>query len=119
MHLIVDDNEFNRLIMKLSLNKLSIDVDEVSSGKELINLIKQHKIYDIIWLDIIMPNIDGIECIKLLRNKYNYTGPVIGVSGLIDNDTIEECINNGMNEVLKKPFDEQIINDIVNTYVPK
>ena len=107
-HLICDDVKTNRLILKKYLNMVGCEVDEADDGIEALIKVKNN-FYDIIWMDIKMPKMDGHCCTEILRNKMNYQGIIIGLTGYNDDLTIKKCICIGMNDVVAKPFDKNII----------
>lgn len=112
-YLVVDDCSINRMVIKILLKKNDCEVEEVCNGNSVIDLIKKGKSYDIIWIDLQMPDLDGIECTKLLREEYNYTGYIIGISAFADDETRENCIKSGMNNMIPKPINEHQINKII------
>jgi CheY-like chemotaxis protein len=112
-HLIIDDAQYNRLILSKYLSKFNIISDEASNGGEIMG--KNVDIYDIIWMDIRMPIMDGFECTIKLREN-NYKGIIIGVTGDVSPETIKRCYDIGMNYVILKPI---IFQDFVNLYYIK
>src|SRR5579885_3556405 len=107
--MICDDAYLNRLVLKKVLESFDCKVDEAENGFELIEKIKNNGEYDIVWLDIKMPKMDGIECTRYLRNELNYSGIIIGLTGCVDEITINSCYKEGVTHVLSKPFDRKII----------
>lgn len=117
--LIVDNNELNRLIIKTLLERNNIVVDDVSNAEETFNLVKEDiEKYNIIWIDVNLPKIDGIECTKQLITKFNYTGQIIGIISHVDPDIIEECKKAGMSEVIPKPVTSDILKKLIKVSNP-
>lgn len=108
-HLICDDAYTNRLVLKKYLVMFGYEVDEAENGEDAINKIKENGKYNIIWMDIKMPKMDGFECTRQLRTTMNYNGVIIGLTGYVDDITMKKCLELGMNRVIKKPFDKEII----------
>lgn len=108
-HLICDDESINRLVLKKYLTYYGCDSDEACDGLEAIEKVKNNGQYNVIWMDIKMPKMNGLECTKYLRNKMNYIGPIIGLTGYVDEYSINQCHHVGMNTVLSKPFDCNVI----------
>lgn len=108
-HLICDDISTNRMILGRYLNRFDCDYDEATNGYEVIELIKKGNHYDIIWIDVKMPKMDGIACTKILRNKFNYKGYIIGLTGFADKETVKDCYDSGMDYVKIKPLNKEII----------
>jgi len=114
--LVVDDCYINRIIIKTLLERNNYQVDEAADGKKVLDLIENGKCYDIIWLDIQMPIVDGIECAKRLRNILNYSGKIIGVTSYADKKSYESCISAGMDDVIAKPITEENIIEVAKKY---
>lgn len=117
--LLADDCAINRFVIKIILEKYKYDIVEASNGQEVLNFIENGNIFDIILMDIQMPIIDGIECTKILRNKLNYEGIIIGVTAHIDNETYDKCIEHGINEILAKPVTNDRIYYVTQKYLNK
>jgi len=116
-HLIVDDNELNRIIIKILLEKNNFIVDELDNGADVIEIVEKDSLkYKIIWLDVNMPGMDGVQCAKTLRTKLKYKGTIIGITGCVDYDLIKECTNVGMDYVIPKPITEKQLIECVNRY---
>lgn len=109
--LIVDDCPTNRKIIQILLHQNDKDliIDEVADGVEVIKLMEEKKQYDLIFIDVQMPIMDGIECTKELREKYNYKNSIIGITSYADNESITNCLNSGMTDVMTKPITREII----------
>lgn len=114
-HLICDDAYTNRLVLKKYLIQFGCVIDEAENGIDALEKVKTNGEYNIIWMDIKMPKMDGHDCTNVLRHEMNYTGIIIGLTGYVDNNSIKKCLSLGMNYVVAKPFDPKII----HTYVEK
>jgi len=111
-HLIVDDSESNRFIMSKYLEKLNINYDIASNGLEALEKISQNK-YQIIWIDLKMPILNGLETTKILREFMNYNGTIIGVTGFSDPETTQICKKIGFDKVIGKPITIDLIRDLL------
>ncbi len=125
--LIVDDSDANRVVIKRYLTLFDRKVDEASNGYDAIKKIKintnpdtintnQLNNYDIIWMDIQMPRMNGIKCTEYLRNELKYTGIIIGLTGHVDGNTIKECEKAGMNAILPKPIEKNVLMTYIEKY---
>lgn len=112
-HLICDDAYTNRYVLKKYLLQFGCNIDEAENGIDALEKIKTNGEYNVIWMDIKMPKMDGHECTQILRQGMNYTGTIIGLTGYVDDNSIKKCLSLGMNYVVAKPFDSKII----QTYV--
>ena len=117
--LICDDSIGNRIILRNYFNKLRIEVDEADDGEIALQKVVQNGEYQLIWMDVRMPYIDGITCVNELRNNMDYKGPIIGLSGYINEISIEKCLQVGMNEIIQKPIDKYTLQKYCNKYIGK
>jgi PAS domain S-box-containing protein len=106
--LLVEDNELNRMVAQNSLQYFNCKVDEAENGLEAIEILKT-KEFDIILMDIQMPEMDGIEATKFIRNKLNIKTPIIALTANAFKTEIEKCRKAGMDDYVTKPFDETIL----------
>jgi CheY-like chemotaxis protein len=116
IHLICDDSESNRMVLSKYLTREKYLIDEASNGNDAIEKIKKNGTYSIIWMDIMMPRMNGFDCTEILRKQYNYSGVIIGLTGLIDQDSVDECLKRGMNHVIGKPIDKTILYHYAEKY---
>jgi len=103
--LIVDDEEFNRLLFKSILKKYQVEVFEAENGETAINLIKNH-LFNLIIMDIRMPEKNGIETTKEIR-IFNQKLPILASTAEISEENIVKCVSAGMNGLVFKPFTEK------------
>ena len=103
--LFVDDNEVNRLVAKKMLKILGFDTDLVTNGKEALQALEVFD-YDLVFMDIQMPEMDGIEATECIRKKEKAKKqtPIIGVTAAYLQDNIEKFLKSGMNDVISKPL---------------
>lgn len=103
--LIVDDEDFNRLLLKSILSKYKVIITEASDGNKSVLLTSDHS-YDFIIMDIQMPDKNGIEaCIEIRKN--NKQVPIFASSAGINEEKISEYLNVGFSGFVHKPFTEQ------------
>lgn len=115
--LIVDDNALNIKVAKISLKKLNFETESVSSGEECIDLIKSGNKYDLILMDIMMPNMGGEECFKLLKEIPEFRTPVIALTADAVSGSKEKYIEQGFNSYIAKPFSpDEIKAELINIF---
>lgn len=117
--LAVDDNQINLFVLKGFLKHTGIDFDYVQSGKECLEKISQ-KDYDLIFLDHLMPEMDGIETLKHIRalgSKYK-TLPIVALTANVISDAKERYLNAGFSDFMEKPFVASDLKRILLTYLP-
>ena len=106
--LVVDDEEYNRLVLRLILKKWNIKFSEAENGEEALEKIKNDH-FDVVLMDIRMPVLDGITATKKIRQDPDISPDlkVIALSATNAKEDVEECFSAGMNSFLLKPFNEK------------
>ena len=118
--LIVDDNLSNINVVKRFLGNYNFQVDFITSGKECIDKIKAEEKYDIIFLDHVMPDIDGIEILKALRNLNGYVlPPIIALTANALVGMKEMYLSYGFDDYLAKPINTHELDRIINKFFKK
>lgn len=120
--LIVDDNATNRLTIKLYLEEYAeakglkaFKIDEAEDGLIALKLC-QKNFYNIIFMDIMMPNMDGIESTQRIK-EMNDLVMIIAISGLEDGDKKSVMLNIGAEDYISKPINGDIFMSRINNYV--
>jgi CheY-like chemotaxis protein len=118
--LLAEDNLINQLVAEQILVKWGVEVDKVATGTELIQFLKD-KDYDLVLLDLQMPDMDGFEAIEIIRNggtgAKNSKIPVIAVSADAYEETMIKARESGMDDYLNKPFLKQDLYNIILKHV--
>jgi CheY-like chemotaxis protein/HPt (histidine-containing phosphotransfer) domain-containing protein len=113
--LAAEDHPVNRKLLTTFLKQFNSEVLEAENGKEAIDIIKSHPDIDIIFMDIQMPIINGIESTIEIR-KLAYDGIIIACTANTDTQDFEEYQKAGMNDILIKPFKKQDIQNMINKW---
>lgn len=113
--LVVEDHPVNRRIIVEFLKKFGADILEATNGLEALNIYKMNSDIQIVFMDIQMPVMDGLEATRLLRSD-NFTGVIIACTANNDSDTFPEYIKTGMNDILVKPFKRENIQNILEKW---
>lgn len=100
--LIVEDNKINQVITKKMLTKKEMTSDIANNGMEAIELAKTNR-YDAILMDIHMPGISGVEATIEIR-KFNKEIPIIALTAISLDDSVENFFEAGCNDIVTKPF---------------
>lgn len=112
--LLVEDNVMNRLIANKSLSHFGCTADEAENGLVALELLKKNH-YDLILMDIQMPELDGVETTKIIRNDMKLDLPIVAVTANAFKKDIDLYLSIGMNAYVTKPFEEQeLFNTIAN-----
>ena len=112
--LIVEDNETNQIVASKLLENIGFDIALANDGLEAVEMAKNNK-YDIIFMDLQMPNMDGFEATKHIREIDTNT-PIIALSAAVMEKDKELTSEAGMNDHLAKPIDKSKLYTIVEKY---
>ena len=102
--LIVDDNKINQMVLRNIIEMLGFKVDVAADGNMAVELAK-HYLYDCIFMDINMPNMDGIEATKQIRQQRNSDTPIILVTASQDQQRVQQGLQAGANTAIYKPIE--------------
>lgn len=109
--MVVDDNQVNRIIASSMLKQMGLSVDEARDGYEAVELSSKIA-YDIIFMDIQMPIMNGYEATKQIRSgSLNNTTKIIAVTANTMNNDRDKCLNAGMDEYIAKPYQLSTLRD--------
>ncbi|MCL2102018.1 MAG: ATP-binding protein, partial [Fibromonadales bacterium] len=114
--LIVDDVESNLYVAKHLLDPYDLSVELATSGFEAIDKIKSGKVYDIIFMDHMMPKMDGIEAVKIIRNL-GYSHPIVALTANAVVGQAETFLENGFNGFIFKPINTILLNAELNKFI--
>jgi len=107
--LIVDDEEYNRLLFKTILDRWKVRHTEVTNGMEALELLKTNR-FNLLFMDARMPGIDGLKATQFIRQEMKISAadmPVICISAASVNEDWQKYTAAGMNAFLPKPFEEE------------
>ncbi len=101
--LLAEDNMLNQKIMQLMLRKLGHHVDVAANGIEALQALGRHS-YDVVLMDIDMPEMDGLEATRTIRRLWPHNGPyIIAITACVLKGTREICLDAGMDDYVSKP----------------
>ena len=107
--LIVDDNKINRQVASQILRKSGCNVDTANNGKEAIKLVKE-KNYEVIFMDIQMPEMDGVEVTKKLKKlKNKILPPIVAMTAYSMQADREKYISAGLDDYIPKPLKGHVL----------
>ena len=101
--LVVDDNQLNLKVASRALSDLEVKIDEVLSGKEAIEKVKKNK-YDLILLDIMMPEMNGEETLVELKKLEDFNTPVVALTADALEGSKDKYLSEGFDAYIAKPF---------------
>jgi len=108
--LVVDDSRAIRMAIRRILEGLAFSVAEAADGRQALDYVTTQGCPDGVFLDIDMPEMDGIACLRALRaSPATVSLPVVMCSTHNSVEKIGEALENGADEYIMKPFDEDIV----------
>ena len=118
--LLVDDNELNLKVAKKLLSPYNFEITTLNNGKDCIDLIKSGEEYDIIFLDHMMPGMDGIEVLHVLKSLETYKiPPIVALTANAVTGMREMYIKEGFDDYLAKPIKIVELNKLLQKYFKK
>ena len=113
--LIVDDDESIRELFECIVEDLGYNCDTAADGQEGVEKVKQQS-YKLVFLDIKMPKLNGIETLKQIK-QINSTTDVTMMTGFSVDDLVEEAMSLNASDVLYKPFDVETLEEVINKWM--
>ncbi len=108
--LLVEDNLINQKVFLGILGKSQMSIDVANNGQEALDILAKDSTYDLIFMDINMPTMDGYTATKRIRQNSKYDDiPIVALSALTSNDEIAKMFTSGMNGYIAKPLKKEIL----------
>jgi CheY-like chemotaxis protein len=114
--LLVEDNEYNRLLARTFLSNANLEVTEAENGELAVACVREQE-FDLILMDVQMPVMDGFEATRHLRQELGLKTPIIALTASAINGEKQKCLAAGMNDYLTKPFFEDELLQLVHAWV--
>lgn len=118
--LVVDDNLMNLKVVEGLLRKYKIKIVGATSGEEALTLIESRD-FDFVFMDHMMPGMDGVECFHHIRDKadpYFKRVPIVALTANAIAGSREMFLSEGFNDFVAKPIDSALMNDVLQSYIP-
>lgn len=119
--LVVDDNAINRKVFRKLLKQTKVQVDETESGMECLELVKQNR-YDLIFLDHMMPGMDGVETLHHMKKMNDYpcqSTPIIALTANAIQGAREMYLSEGFDDFLSKPIQPEKLEKMIKNWLPQ
>jgi len=113
--LIAEDYEMNRILIEEMLSSYGIIPDFAFNGLEAIEKVK-HKEYDLIFMDINMPEMNGIDATRILRDEYYINIPIVALTANALEGDKERFLEQGMDDYISKPIDTKLLDSLLKKY---
>jgi len=114
--LVVDDVETNIFVAKGLMSPYGIKIDSADSGFVAIEKVKNGNVYDIIFMDHMMPKMDGVETTKIIRGM-GYEPPIVALTANAVAGQADVFLGNGFTDFISKPIDLRQLNTVLNKYI--
>ena len=114
--LIVDDVESNLFVAKGFMEPYKLKIDTSTNGYDVIEKVKKGSVYDIIFMDHMMPNMDGIEATKIVRGL-GYTQPIVALTANAVVGQADMFLSNGFDAFVSKPIDIRELNTMLKRFI--
>ncbi|KAL5584877.1 hypothetical protein FOVSG1_014266 [Fusarium oxysporum f. sp. vasinfectum] len=118
--LVADDNSTNIEVVSRMLKLEDVyDVTIAKDGQEAYDLVKatmeKNQAFDMIFMDVQMPNLDGLQSTRLIR-EMGYTSPIVALTAFSEESNVKECIDSGMDEFLAKPIRRPALKQVLKKF---
>ncbi|KAF2454698.1 hypothetical protein BDY21DRAFT_100955 [Lineolata rhizophorae] len=120
--LVAEDNKTNQEVVLRMLKLEDIyDVTVAKDGQEALDLVKESmktsKPYNLIFMDVQMPKLDGLQSTRLIRQS-GFSAPIVALTAYAEESNVKECLDSGMNYFLSKPIRRPALKQVLKTYCP-
>ena len=113
--LIAEDNIINQKVILKMLNKLNYHADVAANGLEVLAALERQA-YDVVLMDIQMPEMDGLDAAKRIREKWPDGPKIIAITAYAMQGDREKCIASGMNDYITKPVNLEELRSVLESY---
>ncbi|RLM00302.1 hypothetical protein CFD26_106176 [Aspergillus turcosus] len=118
--LVAEDNVVNQEVVLRMLRLEEVyDVTVVEDGQEAYDTVKANmeegKVFDLIFMDIQMPNLDGLQSTRLIRGM-GYSAPIVALSAFSEESNIKDCMESGMDMFISKPIRRPALKHVLNKF---
>lgn len=114
--LVAEDNVMNQMLLRHLFQQWNLKTYTVNNGAEVVSELKRNK-YDLVIMDIQMPEMDGYVATEKIRHELNSSIPVIAMTAHAIAGEREKCINAGMNDYISKPVREEELYALMQKYI--
>jgi len=116
--LLAEDNPVNQKLAKIMLTKAGYKVEVANNGKEVVEkYTASPKDFDLIFMDVQMPKMDGLEATKAIRQKGFDTIPIVAMTAHAMKGDREMCLGAGMDDYIAKPIKREVVFEVLEKWV--
>lgn len=112
--LVVDDNKLNLRVASKLLEEFNFEIETANSGAECLEKVKADNKYALVFMDIMMPDMGGVETMHKLKDMETFTAPVIALTADAMDGSREKYMGEGFDEYVSKPINKVILEETLN-----
>jgi CheY-like chemotaxis protein len=116
--LVAEDNLLNQRVLSFIFQREGAQVDYVTTGRMAVDKLTVNN-YDIVLMDLHMPEMDGLEAAKYIRETMKNNVPIVGITAGSFSNENEDCMSAGMNACIYKPFESQSLCNLIIQLTPQ
>jgi len=115
--LLVEDNKINQMVVSRMMKNAGYNCTIAENGVKALETV-ENRLFDVILMDCLMPEMDGFECTRRLRQDPRFEAvPIIALTACTADSDLQECIRSGMSEVLNKPVNWPKLQAAIQKYL--
>jgi len=114
--LLVEDNAINQMLVKCILSASGADIDICETGTKALEKLHQNS-YDVILMDIYMPELDGYQTTEIIRKEMKLQTPILAMTALSIGSEEEKFLQAGMNGSVPKPFTMEVLANALAQFI--
>ena len=117
--LLVEDNDINQMVAQEILQNFGLVVEIAGDGRKAVEMLRTEPLrYDVVLMDLQMPEMDGFEATRLIRETLGLTDlPIIAMTAHVLDDERRHCLGNGMNDHVAKPIDPPALLAVLASWI--
>lgn len=120
--LVVEDNAVLQRVIQLLSKKLGIDAEVVSNGEDALMAVSSGRPYSVVFMDWRMPDMDGLECTRQIRERERNSGghvTIVAMTANVMDEDRKACFDVGMDDFMSKPFNTDQFRDMLGRWLPE
>ncbi len=116
--LLVEDNKVNQMLAQAILKRVGVEVTIANHGREAVEMLAGHHNFDVVLMDIQMPEMDGHEATRVIRGELGLMQlPIVAMTAHALSEERQQCLEAGMNNVVTKPIDVKALYEVLSQYL--
>jgi CheY-like chemotaxis protein len=117
--LLADDDPMNIFALTAALEDFGVNITTVTTGTEAVDAVMNNNDFDIVLMDIMMPEMDGYEAMRIIRSKGFNNLPIIALTAKAMRGDVEKCLEAGASDYMSKPIDVAMLVEMMLKWMNK